>query len=177
MQQISAAERAFLGILGTLLEKFEKKHPEIIARLREARQPTAVDVGCGYMRYGKALKIFLAKINPNTKVFAVDKVRMNRKYEYAEFIKCNIEELKLKRPGMEIEIFTVFNPFPGVPRIRHISGKGSLLIGCVDWNKPLFESTLTENGFKPVTWQENRQKDKMKGWFNNYDPFVMAVRI
>ena len=95
------------------------------------------------------------------------------KGERFEWLISKCTELGVDR----IDIFTVFNPFPGVPDLKKIIdelGKDSVLLGCVDWNRKLYEETLVKNGFKAVVWEENDYQID-KEWFNCYNPFVFAV--
>ena len=176
------AQEAFSTILTALLKQARQKVPSTFKDLRAKTGLTVLDVGCGYFRYGKALHSLLLEINPNIRLFAVDRQKYIVDYSPATFIKCDItkcqNELK-KNKITDIDIFTVFNPFPGIPDLTNIPvsvQRKALLIGCVDWNSLAFRESLAKNGFKALLWQENRFWNSMRPWFNNYDPFVFAVK-
>jgi hypothetical protein len=131
-------------------------------------------VGCGYFRYGRALHSVLSRHLPGLRAYAVDKKRFNQDYGPAEFIKSDISEIS-RYLGEDARIISVFNPFPGIPDLSDVPRqKGCILIGCVDWNRELFEKSMHENGFIPVMWLDNPFKELMIEWFNNYNPFVVA---
>ena len=169
----------FTAIIEELLGKVKKKEFRLFKEFQKKESLIIVDVGCGYFRYGKALYAVFYKINPKIRLFAVDKLKFfkDRYYYPATFIKGDITKIYLKKYGIEkIDIITAFNPFPGIPDLTNIP-KAPLLIGCVDWNKKLFEDSLKKNGFKFVVRQENFFWQEMRPWWNNYNPFVAAKPI
>lgn len=174
----SLAQLAFAGAMDRLIRAAERRLPGIVSGLMKRKQLVIVDVGCGYMRYGVALSAVFRKLNPSSVIFAVDKDRLMNSYP-AEFVKCDIVDLAKAKPDLEcVNIFTVFNPFPGVPELRRLPDylrRDSLFMGCVDWNPWLFRSSLGQNGFKELVCLENRWQAYMKPWFNNYGPFVLAL--
>jgi len=175
---LSAEEFCFLSLLDLILFEAEKKKQKLFRTLREKKSITVVDVGSGYFRYGHALLQAMQKINPQVKLYATDLERKRFRYNPALFVKGDVTT-KGNRFGT-IDIFTVFNPFPGIPEIHRIPidyRRNALFVGCVDWNKELFKSTLTSNGFTPLVWQKNKYWDEMRAWWNNSDPFVVGVTI
>ena len=161
---LTKQESYFADNLKPLLNKVK-------SRLKNKESISLIDVGCGYFRYGKALHSLLSNINPNIEIIAVDKKKMTNNYHKARFIKEDITKLNLKP-----DIISVFNPFPAIPDIKHLTKKGTILIGCVDWNPKAFKESLKSNNFKVIAWQKNKFWKQMRPWFNNYDPFVIASR-
>ena len=174
-------ELCFACLLDDLLRQASKKNPRIEGQLRKKEAITLVDVGSGYFRYGNALNNVMKKINPTVKLFAVDKDQRSQTYDPGFFIKSDINKSteKLKKQGVQqIDVFTVFNPFPGMPDFRKVKaelGRDALLMGCVDWNLELFKKSLEMNGYKAIAWQENYLREEMKPWFNTYSLFAFAV--
>ncbi len=171
----------FASLLDSLINKSKRHIPKTFSELKNKNYLTVVDVGCGYFRYGPALKKVLCKINPNIILFAIDKKKFFKDYSPATFIKGDIKKIssKLIKYGItHIDVLTVFNPFPGIPDITNIpeeTKKYSLLIGCVDWNLKLFKESLTSNGYKEIAWLDNEYWGLMRSWHNNYNKFVLAV--
>ena len=174
-------ELCFASILDELLRKVKRENPKIIKLLNKKDKLVIVDVGCGYFRYRNALYAILKQINPSLKMFAVDKKELVYHYEPAIFLNGDVNEIasRLKNRGVEkIDIFTVFNPFPGMPDFRKLKfelGKEALLIGCVDWNPEIFKKSMKKNGFKAIVWQKNYLYEYMRPWFNSYSIFVFAI--
>ncbi len=164
---------AFAAMVGGLIRKARCKMPRLFRRMEAAGKLTAIDVGCGYFRYGVALKAVLSAINPNNEIYAVDRERLKAKYPAALFVKADISEFSCKYPNVRADIVTVFNPFPRIPKLP-IALCAPVMLGCVDWNRKFFEDSLWENGYRPLVWMENQWKREMEPWFNNYDPFVLA---
>lgn len=178
-EKYSAEESMFITAVNELLDKVRAVKPGLIQKLSDKESIVIVDVGCGYFRYGCALKNVLNSINPNNEIIAVDKKRFNKDYFPAKFIKGGVNDVedRLRVLGIHnVDIITVFNPYPGIPDLSKIR-TGSTLLGCVDWNPALFQKTLQLNGFRAVAWQRNNYKEAMQAWFNNYDPFVFAQSI
>lgn len=168
----------FAITLEALLFNAEKKAKRLFKTLREKPSLTIVDVGCGYFRYGKALHAVFSKLNKNITLFAIDKNQFysDDSYQPATFIRGNITTFDMNKYHLQnVDIVTVFNPFPRIPDLTKVSS-AELFVGCVDWNKRLFEESLTSNLFKPIVWQENDFRDEMRQWWNNYNPFVAARR-
>lgn len=168
----------FAITLEALLFNAEKKAKRLFKTLREKPSLTIVDVGCGYFRYGKALHAVFSKLNKNINIFAIDKNQFysDNSYHPATFIKGDVTKLNMKKYGIhKVDIVTVFNPFPSIPDLTRVSS-ADLFVGCVDWNKHLFEESLKLNLFKPIVWQENNFWHDMRPWWNNYNPFVAARR-
>ena len=171
---------SFATVFEALLKKAKKKDPQYFKILKEKDKLTVLDIGCGYFRYGPPLNAILQTINPNIKLFAIDKKKFFRSshYEPATFIKGDITKINLKKHGIgEIDIIAIFNPWPGLPDLGNIPKeirKKAIFLGCVDWNKELFIKTLKENGYTPTLWQDNICWEDMREWWNNYDPFVFA---
>ncbi len=169
----------FTAIIEELVGKIQKKEFRLFKEFQKKESLIIVDVGCGYFRYGKALYAVFSEINPKIKLFAVDRQKFFKDGYYypATFIKGDITKIDLKKHGIEkIDIVTVFNPFPSIPDLANIP-KAYLFIGCVDWNKKLFEDSLKNNGFKFILWQENFFWQEMRPWWNNYNPFVAGKPI
>ncbi|MBI3051530.1 hypothetical protein HYY74_03665 [Candidatus Woesearchaeota archaeon] len=169
------AQLAFAAVAGCLIKEACRKMPRLFRRMEAAGKLTAIDVGCGYFRYGVALKAVLSSINPNNEIYAVDRERLKANYPAALFVKADIAEFPGKYPKVRPDIVTVFNPFPRIPKLP-TAFCAPVMLGCVDWNRKFFEESLEENGYRPLVWMENRWKREMEPWFNNYDPFVLAVR-
>lgn len=169
----------FALILETLLINAEKNAPKLFKTLKEKPSLTIVDVGCGYFRYRHALHAVFLKLNKNIKLFAIDKRQFFSDASYcpATFIRGDVTQLNKQKYGIEnVDIVTVFNPFPAIPDLAKLAS-ADLFVGCVDWNKQLFEKSLASNGFKPIIWQENLYWHDMRQWWNNYNPFVAAKRM
>jgi len=155
-------------------KKFSKKDSIIV-----------LDVGCGFLKYRDVLIATLKKhVAEEVRLIAIDKIWLFkfRDYAPAEFLNCDVRSCsrKLKKIGVkEIDIVSVFNPFPGIPDlsdVRQFYNKDTFLIGCVDWNKELFLDSLHKNGFIEKHWQENIYWEETRVLMNSYDPFVLAFQ-
>jgi len=177
----SVAQLCFTSILHNLIKKVKQKNPSIIELLQNKPSLTIVDVGCGYFRYGRALHAVLSTFTPDVRLFPVDKIQLKQEYTPGTFIKSTIAKAapKLaKHKVQEIDLFTVFNPFPGIPNLTGIPKEmrdKAFFLGCVDWNPTLFKESLAANHFEAVAWKENCYHPYMREWYNNYDPFVFAM--
>lgn len=167
-----AAQLAFAHSLDAVISMAKRRFPDVFSSLKNKDTLVVVDVGCGYMRYSSALSVVLAKINPDIKLYCVDKEKLVRDYKGAKFFKCDIADFVSVSNIKDVDIFTVFNPFPGIPSLPL---KATCLIGCVDWNRALFEKSLLKNRYKNSVWHNNSFQNLMRPWFNNYDPFVFAT--
>lgn len=174
-------ELCFISLMLGLIKKARMKTPKIFDKLKKQKGVVIVDIGCGYFRYGRAMHLVFSEINPNLKIFAVDKDKHMLNYDKAIFIKGDVNNIskELRKHGVDkIDIFTVFNPFPGIPDFSNLKkaiGKDAIIFSCIDWNPDLFKSTLSENGYTPLIWQKNDYWNNMRPWWNNYNPFVFAV--
>lgn len=173
-----SAELSFSIIIDSILLKAKKKNKKIFSNLENKDHINVVDVGSGYFRYGKVLYNLLSSLNDNLNLYAVDHKKKRFSYKPAKYVKADINNIHKVVDIKNIDIFTVFNPYPRIPKfsnIPHKIKKNSILLGCVDWNQELFHDSLVLNNFEPQFYIENPYKEEMEPWFNTYDPFVFAV--
>lgn len=148
-----------------------------------------VDVGSGSFKYGRSLLEWAKSRHEKAKVFAVDIVgrELVARYPQVKFVPSRIEQAKeaLEKEGVKkINLFTMFNPNPGIiPNplaLGEIAADAPLVVALPNDGAvrevDLLLPQLRVNSYSPLVVLENPFKLPLRNYFGyQFSPLVVAV--
>ncbi len=180
------------------MEQLSASYPDVAAKAlgRGSNDYVLVDVGSGTFKYGQRLLNWAKSQHERAQVFAVDVIgRELVKYRspQVKFIYGRIESSwareALEEEGVKkINLFTIFNPNPGIiPNplaLGEIAADAPLVLAIADPVRSdnfqldrMVLPTLQFYGYSPLVVLENPFKLSLIEYFGNYrfSPLVVAV--